>query len=857
MKLQQAALLFLALFTIPSAFAQTGTSKRIYTTQRINGNAPRLDGIIDEDVWNQVEWSGDFTQRTPDDGAAPAQQTAFKILYDNDNLYVAIRAFDTNPDEIVKRLSRRDGFEGDWVEINIDSYFDQRTAYSFTATVAGVKGDEAITDDGDNWDSTWDPLWDFATSIDNEGWVAEMRIPFTQLRFNANEQQVWGIQINRRFFRDQEQSMWSYFSQDESGWVRHFGELHGISGIKPKRQVEIAPYTVAKAERYEAEEGNPFLDGSDENLSLGMDGKIGLSNDFTLNFTINPDFGQVEADPSEVNLSAFETFFEEKRPFFIEGRNITSFQISGGGNQYSDDNLFYSRRVGRQPGNYPSLGDGEYARVPQNSTILGAVKLTGKTRNGVSLGFMESITAPEKADVYRNGVTGKELVEPTTNYFLGSFQKEMNDNNTILGGMVTSTNRFIENPNLNNLNSNAYSGGLNFQQFFMDKKYYLSANLVLSHINGDTLAIQQQQRSSRRYFQRPDNDYKEYDPNRTSLNGHGGIFQFGKQGSSGFRFVNWITWRSPGLELNDMGYLRQGDSIFQVFWASYRWANPFSIFRNMNLNFNQWSGWDFGAVNTFKGGNVNVNTQFTNYWDFGGGLNVDGENISNTLLRGGPSMRTPGGFNYWLNVGTDYRKKLSFSANHSQYWGFDNSGNSKSFSLSGQFQPTDALRISLRPGLNLSQNELQYMNAEDNAGSTRYVFGDIDQTTLSLTARFDLTLSPDLTVQYYGSPFVSAVDYSDPKFITDPHADNFEDRFTRFTDASYENDQDFNFREFRSNLVLRWEYRPGSLLYLVWTQGRTGSEDTGEFSYGNDIQDLFSVEPHNVFLIKLSYLLGN
>jgi hypothetical protein len=855
-------LLFSFLLSASHLYAQSNGEQKSYTTTKVSESAPRIDGLIDDAAWETVEWSGDFTQRSPDDGADPSQETAFKILYDDDNLYVAIRAYDTNPDEIVKRLSRRDGFEGDWVEINIDSYFDKRTAFSFTASVSGVKGDEAVTNDGDNWDDTWDPLWDFETSIDNEGWVAEMRIPFTQLRFNANEQQVWGIQFTRRLYRNEERSIWRYAPQEESGWVRHFGELHGIRGITPKRQIEIAPYTVAKTERYEKDPNNPFLDGETNKLNAGVDGKIGITNDFTLDFTINPDFGQVEADPSEVNLTAFETFFREKRPFFIEGRNITSFQISGGGNQYSSDNLFYSRRIGRSPHNFPFVdaSSNEYAEVPENTTILGAVKLTGKTQNGLSVGVMQSITAPEKANVYRNGTTSKEIVEPTTNYILGSVQKEMNNNNTIIGGMFTSTNRFIDDASLNNLNSNAYTGGLSFEQYWKDKKYYLNTNVVMSHINGDRQAIQLQQISSRRYFQRPDNDYKDFDPNRTSLTGHGGIVQFGKQGSSGFRFVNWVTWRSPELELNDMGYLRRGDSIFQVFWASYRWANPFSIFRYMNLNYNQWTGWDFGGTNNFKGTNVNMNTQFTNHWSFSTGINLDGEETSNTMLRGGPSIRLPGAWNYWVNLESDSRRKILFGASHEQRQGFENSSSSLYYDVYARYQPTDALRISLNPGYNDYNGTLQYLNTEAFQGEERYIFGSIDQRTLDLTMRMDLTLSPNLTIQYYGAPFISAVDYSEPKYITDPHANNFEDRFDEdvsFSGEDYEDGYDFNFRQFRSNLVMRWVYRPGSLLYLVWTQGRTDFEQTGQFSYGSDFNDLFSVDPTNVFLIKLSYLIGN
>ena len=684
MKFYKLILVTIVLSAFQNLFAQENTTeKRIYHTKKISSEAPRIDGLIDNN-WEIVEWSGDFIQRTPVDGEKPSQETAFKILYDDNNLYILIRAYDTEPEKIVKRMSRRDGFDGDWVEINIDSYFDKRTAFSFTSSVSGVKGDEMITNDGDNWDSTWDPIWELKTSIDSLGWIAEIKIPFTQLRFsNHKENQVWGIQLTRRFFRNEERSIWSYFSRDVSGWVRHFGELHGIKNIKPKRQIEVSPYILGKTESFTKDPDNPFSKGTELNYGIGLNGKIGITNDFTLDFTINPDFGQVEADPSEVNLTAFETYFQEKRPFFIEGRNITNFQISGGGNSFSRDNLFYSRRIGRSPHYSPDVDsdNDEYAKVPDNTTILSALKLTGKTKNGLSIGIIESIAAEEKAEVSRQGVKSKETVEPMTNYFVARAQKDLNDNNTIIGGMITSTNRFINDGHLDYLNSDAYTGGIDFMQYWNNKKYYLKLNYAMSHIKGDTTAMISQQESSRRYFQRPDNNYTTFDSTKTSMTGHAGTVQVGKRGDNKWRWMGWITWRSPQFETNDIGFLYRSDAIFQVLWAGYRSPEPFSIFRNFNINFNQWSGWDFGFNNNFYGGNINTYMQFNNQWSFGGGLNIDGSNISNNLLRGGPSIKTPGSINYWLNMGTDRRKKLWFHCNTSTSWGFENSSKRTNYSI--------------------------------------------------------------------------------------------------------------------------------------------------------------------------------
>jgi hypothetical protein len=842
---------------------QNGVEKRIFTTKRVAGESPLINGSIDEAVWDLVDWSGNFIQHEPDNGAAPSQQTAVKILYDDDNLYVAIRAFDTEPEKIVKRMSRRDGFDGDWVEINIDSYFDKRTAFSFTASVSGVKGDEAITNNGENWDPTWDPIWYVKTSVDSLGWIAEMRIPFTSLRFSNNkEKQVWGIQVNRRFYRNQEKSTWQHVPREASGWVHNFGELHGISGIKPKRNIEVSPYFLSKLLTYEKDHSNPFLKGKEFGYGVGLDGKIGVTNDFTLDFTINPDFGQVEADPSQVNLTAFETYYPEKRPFFIEGRSITNFQISNGGNSFSLDNLFYSRRIGRSPHYYPEVDsdNSEYAQVPENSTIIGALKLTGKTKNGLSVGIIESLTAKEEAEVVRQGVESKETVEPTTNYFIGRVQQDLNNTNTIIGGMLTSTNRFGDEDHLKYLNKNAYSGGLDLTQYWKNKTYYMKLVYATSHIYGDSTAMIAQQSSSRRYFQRPDNSYNSFDSTRTSLTGHAGTVQVGKSGSSKWRWVFWTTWRSPQFETNDVGFLHHADAIFQVFWIGYRFAEPFSIFRTMQVNFNQWTGWDFGYNSSFYGGNVNTYMEFTNHWWFNGGINFDGGGVSNTMLRGGPSIKYPASPNGWIGLGTDSRKKLQLNANASLIVGLENSSEYSSFSLSAVYRPYDALKLSLSPNINFSNNKLQYLTSEEFNNETRYIFSSIKQVTTSLTFRIDYTITPELTIQYYGSPFVSAVDYFDPKYITDPKAHKFDDRFSSdvsFSTDDFENGYDFNFRQFRSNLVARWEYRPGSLVYLVWTQSRTGSVDDGNFSFVNDMDGLFSIHPYNVFLVKFSYRFGN
>ena len=416
--------------------------KKKYFTKRLS-TAITLDGIPSEEAWNAVEWGGDFTQSQPNEGKPPSQQTNFKILYDNEFLYIAYKCHDLAPDSIVKQMSRRDEFPGDWVEINIDSYHDLRTAFSFTLSVSGVRSDEFISGDGNNWDANWNPIWFAKTHIDSEGWTGEVKIPLSQLRYGKDAEKVWGFQITRRLFRKEERSTWQYIPQKSGVWVSRFGELHGLKDIPMHRQVEIAPYIIAQADKYKKEPGNPFAKGFDTKITGGLDGKLAVTNDLILDFTVNPDFGQVEADPSQVRLDGYQNFFDEKRPFFIESSNIFNYQLTGSeaGGDYDADLLFYSRRIGSSPHGFVNADSGHYVKVPQNTSILGAAKFSGKTKKGLSIGILESITQREMATIDYNGQKTKQLVEPLTSYFVTRIQKDFKSGNTIIGGIITGVNR--------------------------------------------------------------------------------------------------------------------------------------------------------------------------------------------------------------------------------------------------------------------------------------------------------------------------------------------------------------------------------------------------------------------------------
>lgn len=850
--------------------------KRSYETKRITGHPPAIDGSLTDKAWEPGEWESGFIQYEPYEGQKPFQETAFKILYDDKNLYAAIRAFDTEPKKIEQRLNRRDDVGGDSLCIQIDSLCDRRTAFSFAISAAGVKRDELITENGDNSDEDWNPIWYAKTRIDDKGWSAEIKIPFDQLRFGKNDTHTWGLQVKRSIFRKDEASSWQLIPVHAPGYVHLFGDLRGINGIKGKREAEIYPYAVGKYETFEKEQGNPFADGKASSFTGGLDGKIGVSSNLTLDFTINPDFGQVEADPSEVNLTVFETFFDEKRPFFIEGNNILNFQVTGGDGSFARDNLYYSRRIGRPPHYYPELRDNEYIDFPANTRIMSAFKLSGKTKKGFSIAVLESITAREKSEIDYLGERRSETVEPLSNYFVMRLQQDFRNGDTRIGGMVTAVNRSLTDPQLEFLHTAAYSGGFDFVHNWKQKTYYVSLKTLFSQVRGSREAISETQTSPLRYYQRPDADYVSYDPGRRSLSGHGGTLALGREGNGHFRYSGGVTWRSPGLELNDVGYLRSADQIMQWYWLGYRIWKPFAIFRNIYINFNQYQGWDFGGNRLFNGLNVNFNVYLKNYWSVGAGTEGNFDGLSNTELRGGPALIIPGFMGGWFFIASDYRKKLNIELSGYLQRGGADYYNYKEIGLEIHYRPIQSLSLTLEPSLNWYRNELQYVETLDYRGDSRYLFAHIDQRTAAVTIRLDLSLTPDLSIQYYGQPFISAGKYTSFKRITEPRAARYEDRFQFYDEnrlsydeanGSYGFDEDgdglvdytaaqpnFNFRQFRSNLVIRWEFKPGTTLYLVWSQGRTGTDEIGDFAFRRDFRSLFDVVPHNVFLIKFTYL---
>ncbi len=874
-------ILMLLLFLPFLTSAQT-YEKRVYNATRINV-APLINGELDDDAWQQGEWGGDFAQFKPLEGAPVKQKTEFKLLYDDHNIYVAIKAWDTAPDSIVQRLTRRDDADGDNVAIAIDSYFDQRTAFGFGVSAAGVKGDLIWTDDGMNEDETFDPIWYVKTSIQEWGWAAEMRIPLTQLRFSASENQTWGLEIIRELYRHDETDLWQPIARNASGLVHNAGLMTGLSNIKPRTLLDLTPYGVAKLETYEQEEGNPWLDGSDFKVNAGLDAKIGVTNNMILSLSLNPDFGQVEADPSEVNLTAFESFFREKRPFFIEGKNITSFGLGIGDGDVGNDNLFYSRRIGRSPRHPASPGESEYAYTPAFIPIIGAAKLTGKSGSGLSVGAIDAVTAEVNTKIYNEetGETSYVKAEPFTNFAVGRVQQDFKGGKTIIGGMMTSTIRSLDDQTADYFHKSATAGGLDFTQYFKDMNYIFQLRTAFSNITGNEDDIARTQRSPVHNFARPDADYVEYDPARTSLSGYGGNLMAGKIGGN-FNIIYLAAWKSPGFELNDLGYMRVADQFLGVGVFSYNINKPFSVFNRMSFGTNVIHLADFGGTTLMIGDEFSWQAGFKNLWStyFGGGVNS--RERDNLLLRGGPSMLMPGTARFYGGINTSERKKLVADLEFNYGWGFENyySGYGMGFELT--YRPVSTLTISAEPQWEKNENIMQYVTTEGNDGDDddpRYIFGSIDQEILSLSFRVDYSITPDLSIQYWGQPFFGSGSYNEFKYITDPNAPEFTDRFHVYEadqitfDEDYENyiidedrdgtpdylfgKPDFTVSEFLSNLVIRWEFLPGSTAYLVWSQTRDYYTGDGYFEMSDQIHELLTARrPYNVFLIKFSYRFG-
>ena len=820
---------------------------RVEASEVAGATAVRLDGEFGEAVWTRAVPVTEFVQRDPREGAPPSFGSEVRVAYDASFVYVAVRAFDREPDRIVGIRTRRDSpSPSDWIRVVIDSYHDRRTAYEFAVNPAGVKQDRYWFADG-NSDQSWDAVWDVAVSRDAEGWKAEFRIPLSQLRFETGKRDTFGFGVIREIGRLNETSSWPLIAKSRTGFVSQLGELGGLQLSGGRKRLEVVPYGVAQVGTQPTDAGNPFDKSPDPGGSVGADIKYALTPGLTMTATINPDFGQVESDPAVVNLTAFETFYPERRPFFVESSGNLRFDLDC--NDGACTGLFYSRRIGRQPHGSPDAPDGGFASVPLQTTIIGAAKLTGRA-GAFSVGALGAVTAEEQASLSFGVRRAAETVEPLTNYALVQAKREW-ANQSSLGFMLTNTARRIT-PDVGFLPFAATTGGVNWDWRLKDPRYSVTGYWSGSAVQGSAEAIDALQQSPVHYFQRPDAGHLEYDPTSTSMSGHAGMVGFQKIGGQKVRFSFVGTYKTPGFDVNDVGYLRRADAIQQSSWAQFRWDAPTKLYRSVRLNLNQWAGWNFGGDKRFTGANVNAHVTLLSNWSAGAGFNLEGAGIDDRSTRGGPAMLSKQGANVWYYVESDGRKAV-----HGGWMGFyfrDETG-STAWRADPQveWRPTSFLALSLGVGFEKMNEDTQWVDNIEGPSSTRYIFGRIRQTTIGLPVRFNYTITPSLSVQIYAEPFVSAGAYGDFKELVRPRATPFASQFDA---AGYAGNPDFNYQSFRSTNVLRWEFKPGSALYVVWQQGREDASGTGRFRFRQDVGGLFGIPASNVFLVKFSYWLN-
>lgn len=866
-----------------AARAGTAGAARVMRASRAAG-AISIDGKLDEPAWATAVPSADFTQSYPKVGAKPTDPTEVRVLYDDDALYVGVRMFDAHPDSIAAQLARRDasGIYSDWLHVIIDSYHDRRTAFRFSVNPRGVQKDVMSFDDR-NEDLNWDAVWQVATRIDSLGWTAEYRIPFSQLRFGGAQkgvERVWGLHVMRDVARRNERDSWAPWKTTDPGFISLEGDLAGIVDIPTPQRLEILPYLSTKLTREPGDKNNPFFKSTDTQLSAGADLKYGLPGGLTLTATVNPDFGQVEVDPAVVNLSAYETFFPEKRPFFVEGANIFNIGNVNGGPGYGNQQIFYSRRIGRQPQRFVN---GQFVDAPDATTIVGAGKVTGKV-GAWTVGLLNAVTAEEKASVIdASNVETTTPVEPLTNYFAGRIRRDYRGGNTIVGIGGTAVNRDLSDDVFKNLlRSSADVGSLDFEHRWADRQWSLTGAFSKSLIQGSRTVIRNAQQSSARYYQRPDADYLSVDTTANSLDGYSAKLGLNKAGT--WQMAATAKAINPGYEVNDLGFMGRVDYTNLGLSGSYNNNDAGKLLRAYQLYFGTNHAWNYGGNKIWTSYFNQITLNFTNLWSLYTGSEYDPSAIDDRLTRGGPLGRQPTQWGQWLEIDTDQRKRFSYTFN-TYYYGDEAHGYSKDLSVGVTMRPSSSVLVTVSPEVNRLHNTIQFVGGSGDALATstfgrRYVFADIFQTTVSATTRVDWTLSPLLSFQLYAQPFASTGRYKGFKELARPGTQDYlvygrdntstiapvSDPVTGNT-LSYTIDPDgagaapqfsidnpdFRTHSLRGNAVVRWEYRPGSALYFVWQQSRSDFLPfEGDFQPRRETTAIFG-RPSNVFLVKATY----
>ena len=803
----------------------------------VRGEAMKLDGRLDEAVWQSAPAMIGFTQRRPNEGEPATDATEVRFAFDDGSLWVGARMQAADATKIAAPVTRRDNVaQSEHLLVSLDTFLDRRTAYTFGVTAAGTRVDRHHPSDSESVVQTFDPVWEAAVARDAGGWTAEMRIPFSQLRFNDLATQTWGVNVTRVVPSKNESDYWIVVPRREVGWSSRFGDLTGIE-VRPSRRVEVLPY-VAGSTRFRGavDATNPLEEGHPRNENAGADIKAGLGPNLTLDATINPDFGQVEADPAVVNLSAFETIFPERRPFFVEGAQL----LSGGGQPF-----FYSRRIGAAPSTAAirsAENEGLLVDAPLSTGILGAAKLTGRFPTGTSIGALFAVTDRERARTFGDDGFGRAEVAPRT--FFGVFrgQQQFGANGSTIGATLTGVGRDFESQRLADLFSErAFSGGTDWNLRFKSGEYEVGGYAGFSHIEGSAAAIARAQRSSARYYQRPDADHVDYDPTRTSLSGFSAGVR-AERAAGKWLWLASIDGSSPGFEINDAGRLGQADSIFAFGQLRYRETEPRGLLRDYEIGFNTENSFNFDGTRTFAALRSDTVVTWKNFWGTEFTTWMDLPSLSDRATRGGPLMGTG---RAWVTSMRIYNSRASRNLWLFRLYRGESELGERTWDLGATFSVRVSPRwqLSVEPSVYQSTDPRQYVTTRTNGNA---VFSFIDRDELALRLRANYALTPDLTFELYAEPFAASGHYYAFGELTEPKSRRLAP--TPVAPA----DLDYNIRSFRSNAVLRWEWRPGSTAYVVWQQDRFGLRSPGTARF-TDLSQTLGETGDNILAVKISY----
>jgi hypothetical protein len=854
-----------------------------------------LDGALDDAAWRAASPVTAFTQFDPDEGKPASQRTEVRFLYDDDALYVGAKMYDTmGAAGVTTRLVRRDAtFDSDYLQLVIDAYHDHLSRAFFEVNPSGSKSDY-IGIGTSCCDPSWDPIWEAVTHIDADGWTAEIRIPYSQLRFAPRAEQTWGLQVRRFIKRREEEDDWSFWHKTEAGGPSRFGHLEGLRIPTSSSHLELMPYASAKSSSLAESAHTPFDTHGRPSMRAGIDLRYRVTSNLTLNATLNPDFGQVEVDPAVLNLSAFETFFPEKRPFFVEGAQVFDF---GSFNCMFCSNVegmqgFYSRRVGRAPSGADLATDNyAYADIPDATTILGAGKVTGRTASGYTVGLLEAVTGQATARVETANLTrANQEVEPLANYFVGRLKRDLLNGNLVVGGILSGVARNIDTTFGPRLARHAEMYGNDVEYRWGDKKYSLMASAAVTNVSGDRREILLRQESSARYFQRPDRGSgsggffsNRRDTLATSLRGAGAYARLAKE-TGDWQWETAVNTRTPGYETNDYAFQTSADYLWYNANLSRFWTRKTRWYQQMFAILGAQTLQNYEGDRTGLDFHQYLNVTTRKFWNLSAFVIVRPSVMDDRQLRGGPVVRQPASEYSSFRISTDSRHVVTGNVNV-DYYADRLGGRASTINVNAGIRPASNLSVAFGPSWSPTRLPAQYVTAIDDPTATgfygtRYVMSALHQQTLGFDTRVNWTYSPAMSLELYAQPFIAAAHYYDFKEYAVPRTDHLRvygrdvgsiaqatDRNGLATQYTVDPDgagpaaafsfanPDLNQRSLRGSAVFRWEYRPGSVLYVAWTHSRASDATFGDFRFTRDKDAILEARPDNIFLVKASWWL--